>query len=247
MTIRAVILTHNEADFIEGCIASILPLTEDVLVLDSGSTDGTRELAAAMGVRVVERAWEGFSIQRNAALDMACDVDWVLFVDADERLTPALRDEISQALIVVRPDVGGLHIPRRNIICGRKMSGAGWWPDFQLRLLRPGRCRYDPRSTVHEVPECEGPTYALITPMMHLGNISWIDFAWKQIVYARLASMPDARPARRRYLGAPWREFKSRFIDQHGYRDGVVGFLASFLVAASRSYEVWLARKALVA
>jgi hypothetical protein len=243
MTLRALVLTHNEAAFIEGCLASIVPLTADILVLDSGSSDRTRELAEEMGARVVKRAWQGFSAQRNAALELASDTAWVLFVDADERLTPALRHEIVEAVSNAAPEVAGFLIPRRNVVCGRVMRGGGWWPDYQPRLLRPERCRYDERAGVHEVAGCDGALFALNFPMVHLNYLGWIEFVTRQLRYARLAGRSGDRPHRRRYLGAPAREFSRRYVNMRGYRDGATGLSACVLVSLATVYEVWLARK----
>jgi glycosyltransferase involved in cell wall biosynthesis len=244
MSVRAVVLTFNEATFIEGCLASLASLTDDVVVIDSGSTDQTREVAAELGARVVCRPWSGFAAQRQVALEKCADRDWTLFLDADERLTPALRDEIVEALKGAGPDIAGFLIPRRNVICGRVMRGGGWWPDYQPRLLRPGRCRYDALTGVHEVPICNGLLLALNHPLIHLNYLSWIQFGRRQLRYARLGAGAGARPRRRRYVGAPVREFARRFVEQRGYLDGATGVVACALVALASVYATWCARRA---
>src|SRR5690606_25930882 len=142
-TLTAVILARIEERYTSGCIESRMPLADDIIVIDSGSRDATPRIARELGARVIERGWPGFPAQRNFALDLAAGSPWVLFLDADERLTPRLREEIAAALDDADEEAAGYLIPRRNVIAGRVMRGGGWWPDYQARLLRPDRCRYD--------------------------------------------------------------------------------------------------------
>ena len=241
----AVILARNEERYISGCIESLMPLTDDIIVIDSGSRDATPRIARELGARVIERGWPGFPAQRNFALDLAAGSPWVLFLDADERLTPRLREEIAAALDDADEEAAGYLIPRRNVIAGRVMRGGGWWPDYQARLLRPDRCRYDESVTVHEVPDCAGRLFALTTPMVHLNFPNWRTFVARQFAYERAARLPAKRPRRRAYLGAPLREFWRRFVRERGYRDGLAGAFACAVLAKARLYGVWRARRGL--
>ncbi len=150
MSLFAVILTKNEARHIGACIASVA-WADQVLVSDSLSDDGTPDLARAAGAVVVQRPFEGWARQRNAALDSAAQLgaSWVLFVDADERATPELAAEIRQ-VVESRAEVGW-NVPRFNFIVGKQPHHGGFYPDYQLRLLRLGRARYDLSRPVHEV------------------------------------------------------------------------------------------------
>lgn len=241
--IRAVVLTRDEAGFIAGCVESLQHVTDDVLVLDTGSSDGTAGIASRTGARVVATDWWGFAGTRNLALDRCRDASWVLFVDADERIPPGLAREIRDATSAATPDVDGFLIPRRNVICDHIMRGGGWWPDYQLRLLRPERCRFPEDRQVHEFATCRGIVLALNTPMIHLNYRTWREFVRKQFAYARLASMTSTRPRRRAYLGDPARTIWRRFVGEQGYCDGLRGLAASAILGIAEMYRIWLARR----
>lgn len=144
--ISAVIITFNEAHNLPNAIES-LKFADEVVVVDSGSTDRTRELAAGLGARVIENEWPGFSAQKQFATDTA-SFDWVLSIDADETVSPDLRDEI----IKLR-DAGfgadGYRIPRLSYYLGRPVRHSGWYPDRQLRLFDRRKGRWNGR-VVHE-------------------------------------------------------------------------------------------------
>lgn len=239
-----IILTLNEAEHLPDCLVSLAMLTDRILVLDSGSTDDTREIAVAHGAAVECREFDGYASQRNAALDLAGDAAWVLFLDADERLTPAGAAEIRREIEAAGSDVAAFWLPRRNIAFGRELRGGGWWPDAQARLLRPGRARYDPARQVHEVVVIDGETRSLTEPMVHLNYASKREFVTKQRAYTlrRVASGSGTLPRRRAYVGAPVREFWRRFIRLRGYRDGLTGFFLASVLALEEARAVRLLR-----
>src|SRR4051812_12066422 len=117
-SVVGIVLTLNEAEHLPECLRSLRPVVERVLVLDSGSTDATLQIARDVGACVVERAFDGYANQRNAALELADRAQWVLFLDADERLTVAGQAEIAAALISATDSVAAFSIPRRNIMFG---------------------------------------------------------------------------------------------------------------------------------
>ena len=133
LDLTAVILTKNEAHNVGDCIAALRDWTDAVVVWDSCSHDATRQIALAAGACVVARPFDDYARQRQAALD-TIDSEWILFIDADERATPALAQEILNASRVA--GCAGYWIPRRNFIVGHEMRGGGFTPDYQLRLLR---------------------------------------------------------------------------------------------------------------
>lgn len=233
MELIAIVLTLNEAEHLPGCLASLRLVTERVIVLDSGSTDGTQAIARQFGAELQTRDFDGYANQRNAALEMAGVAEWVLFLDADERLTEAGAAEIQEALASVGPELAAFWLPRRNVFFGREIRGGGWWPDEQARLLRRGRARYDSSRQVHEVVQFDGETTRLREPMLHLNYATRLEFIAKQRAYTRQRvnrSKADERPRWRAYFGAPAREWWRRFIRFKGYRDGLTGlFLASVL------------------
>src|SRR5690606_67187 len=146
MQLSVIIITHNEAQNIAECLDSV-PFADEWIVLDSGSTDGTQAIARGRGARVeVSEGWPGFGPQKNAALDLAGG-DWVLSLDADERVTPELAQEI-QAVIANPQGLDAYDIPRLSSFCG-KFLRHGWYPDRVLRLFRRGQARFSD-DHVHE-------------------------------------------------------------------------------------------------
>jgi glycosyltransferase involved in cell wall biosynthesis len=140
------IITLNQADKIEGAIGSVL-WTDEVVVADSNSTDGTIALAEKMGARVVQIPITTFSELRNRAAD-ACSGEWIISLDSDERCTAELRDEIL-ALLAAGPKYDAYYIPRRNYFMGRWIRGSGWYPNYrQPQLHRKGTMRYT--RIIHE-------------------------------------------------------------------------------------------------
>jgi len=237
--VTAVVLTRDEARHLPDCLAS-LAWTDTVLVVDSGSTDGTQDIARSGGAQVVEHSFDNFSTQRNVALDLV-RTPWVLFVDADERVPAALAQEIAQALSA--PAAAAYWLPRANLFWGHQMRAGGWWPDHQLRLLQAQRVRYDPARAVHEVAQVDGPTAHLSQPLVHLNYDSPAELYRKQRQYAALDAerrRAEGRPPRRRqYLTMPVRAFWRRYVALSGWRDGATGLLACGLMAW---YEVQVLR-----
>jgi glycosyltransferase involved in cell wall biosynthesis len=157
-----------------------------VFVLDSLSTDGTRELAAAAGARVFERAFDDYATQKNWALaHLPFRAPWVFILDADERVTPALRDEIR--LAVGQAEIDGFYVNRVLLFDGRCVRHGGLYPSWNLRLFRRGRARYEQR-TVHEHMVCDGPTAYLRHEMLHLRTESIGEYIAKHIRYADMES-----------------------------------------------------------
>ena len=163
--LTALIIAKDEEHLLPACLESIA-FCDEVLVVDSGSTDATREIAQTAGARVILRApWPGFAAQRNLGFDEARH-DWILFLDADERISPALREEV-QALRAGGFDKAGYRVPRVAHYLGRWIRGTDWYPDWQLRLFdrRRGRCR---EALVHESVQVEGAVGRLRGELLHL-------------------------------------------------------------------------------
>lgn len=244
--LTAIVLTLNEERHLPDCLDSLRLVTDDIIVLDSGSTDRTVQIAKDASARVEVRPFDGYASQRNAALDLAGDAEWVLFLDADERLTDAGATEI-RARLATEPDVAAFWIPRRNVFWSRTLRGGGWWPDEQARLFRSGRVSYDESRQVHEVAVIEGPSARLREPMIHLNYDSRREFLAKQRDYTRIrvreqrGSGPVLR--RRAYLSAPVRELQRRLIANRGYRDGATGFFLAAALAAEEMRAVWMLRR----
>lgn len=184
--VEVLIPTFNEAGHVAEAVASARRLGP-VFVVDSFSTDGTQELAREAGAQVVEHAFEGYAAQKNWALEnLPFTAPWVFILDADERLTPGLRDEIARA-VAADPPIDGYYVNRLMIFMGRPIRHGGLFPSWNLRLLRRGKARYEPRS-VHEHVICRGPTGYLRERMLHVRRESLTQYLAKHIRYADLES-----------------------------------------------------------
>ncbi len=165
LPLSVLIPTLNEARNIANCLAAVAFAGERV-VFDSHSTDETLEIARAAGARIVQREFDVFSRHKNWALDnIDFAHDWLLIVDADERVTPALAAEIAAA--IADPDAAdGYYIARQNLFQGKWIRHAGMYPDWQLRLFRRGKARYEDRI-VHEHMVADGRTAFLGNHFIH--------------------------------------------------------------------------------
>lgn len=258
--VTAIVLTLDEAEHLPACLES-LRFADRVIVVDSGSRDGTPALARAAGAAVVDHPFVNYSRQRAFALGLST-TRWTLFVDADERVPAALASEIRHVVdqgAGVRTDdalaesadasvdaPAGYWIPRANVFWGHTLRGGGWWPDHQLRLLRTGRAHYDPLRGVHEVASLDGPAGWLANPLVHLNYASWAEFDAKQRAYARLDAqrrLADGwrlRPHQR--ITQPLRAMYYRYVALGGWRDGWLGLRLAMKMAATEAFTLALMR-----
>jgi glycosyltransferase involved in cell wall biosynthesis len=229
--ITALVLTLNEEDNIAECLKTLL-WADEVMVLDSGSTDRTVEIARTLGAQVFFHPFKNYADQRNYALSLV-RTEWVFFVDADERVPPELAAEVREA--AQEEGFSGWWVPRQNYICGRWIRHGGWYPDYQLRLLRPEVAHYDPAWEVHEIVVMEGKTGYLRNHLIHYNYRTWGEFISRQKAYLPL----EVRTLRRRGMRAkiwsplsmPVREFWRRYIRLEGYKDGLYGLILASILA----------------
>ena len=224
--ISAYILSYNEAEKIEAAVASVL-WADEVVVVDSHSTDRTVEIAESLGARVVQVAFEGFGDLRNQAIE-ACRHEWIFSLDADERCTAAVRDEIL-ALLQSVPAHDVYLVPRRSYFMGRWIRGSGWYPNYrQPQLFRKGAMRYT-LEPVHE-------GYELLTtrPLGKLRNaISQFPFRNLDEVIRKMnrystlgvAKLSHKRVSMGSALGHGVWAFIKHYLLKQGYRDGWAGFV----------------------
>lgn len=242
-TLTAVILTLNEVEHIEDCIASIR-FADHILVFDSYSTDDTVKRAKQAGAEVIQRSFDHYAGQRNAAL-AAVKTEWVLFIDADERVTMELAEEIRQTLR--QPDCVGYGIPRHNYIFGKLTRGAGWYPDYQIRLLKVNTARYDPERQVHETVILDGQAGRLQHHLTHYNYVDGKQFAAKQRKYtayeAQMMYEQGIYPKPQNYILQPLRHFRWRFFTLKGYRDGLHGFRLSLWMSWYEFHKYILLRR----
>ena len=238
-----VVLTKNEEDNIEDCLRSV-NWADERIVLDCFSEDRTVELAAEMGARVVQREWTNYADQRNAAFGLLSN-PWVFFVDADERASEELGEEVKRR---IRGDtVVGWWVPRRNYIWGKWVRHAGWYPDYQLRVLLADKARYDPSRAVHEVVNLDGDAGHLENPLVHYNYDTVAEFIAKQDRYAdydaRILCREGVEPKAYRLVLQPLREIRRRYVTLAGYKDGLHGLLLSVLLGYYTFLVHWRLRR----
>jgi len=249
-SLSVIIITLNEAAHIADCLASVA-FADECIVVDSGSTDETREIARRLGARVVQTEdWPGFGPQKNRALDLA-GCDWVLSIDADERVTPELQAEILDILQRSATAADGPHeardavnrftayrIARLSNFGGRWIRHSGWWPDHVLRLFRRGTARFKDVA-VHESVVTDQPVGTLQNHFLHYPYANLEQFIAKINHYSsEAAAMMHARGKRTTVLGAwghsAW-TFIRLYVLRRGFLDGKEGFILA-VMAASGSF-----------
>ncbi len=217
MRLSVTIIALNQEANIGPCLASV-GFADEIVVVDTGSTDRTVELARTYGARVLAAAWQGFARTKNFALDQA-QGDWIFSLDTDERVPAALQAEI---LAVVRADgpLEGYRVPRKNYFGGRWIRRLGWYPDYTLRLFRREQGRFRDRE-VHEEVEVAGPVGTLRTPLDHYSYKNLTEYAARQDRYALLAAREMRQQGRRPWPGElAWRPFFT-FLNLYFLKQGV--------------------------
>ncbi len=220
-TLSACIIARDEEARLPACLAG-LAFCDEIVVVDSGSRDRTREIARAAGAKVIENPWPGFAIQRNVALDHASGT-WALEIDADERVTPQLGREIRE-LIDRAPAADMAALPIRHEFLGAPLGPSARYPAYRHRLFRRDRFRHDEARTVHEGLWPDGPTIALAGDLTHVLAASWGEALADAAAYARLEGAQRPRPSvRDAAIGAcvrPLVKFTYRTFLLGGLRDG---------------------------
>jgi glycosyltransferase involved in cell wall biosynthesis len=248
MSLSVVIITKNEAAHIVDCLDSVA-FADEIIVLDSGSTDATRELARALGARVeVNAEWPGFGLQKNRALDLATG-DWVLSLDADERVPPELAAEIQRVL--ADPAADGYRVARLSNFCGRWMRHSGWWPDHVLRLFRRESGRFSD-DVVHEHVDLDGRVATLRGHLLHYPYASLELFIDKINRYSTDAALKAHARGRRTTVLGPFGHgfwtFVRHYVLRRGFLDGWQGLILAGMAATGSFYRYaklfWLGRKA---
>lgn len=228
-TLSVTVITLNEEANIVDCLQSA-SFANEIVVLDSGSTDRTVELARWFTERVYVVPWEGFGRTKNRALDQA-RMDWVFVLDADERITPPLRQEIQEILAADGP-ADGYRVPRRNFFCGREIRRLGWYPDYSIRLFRRHLGRFNERE-VHESVQVQGRVGTLKEPLLHYTYRSLSDLVQRLDRYSTLAAAQLLQEGRRPRFGEllwrPWLTFFKHYFWQLGFLEGWDGYTLSYL------------------
>lgn len=249
-SILTIVPALDEEVHIVRCVSSALGLGP-VVVVDGGSCDATVQLAEEAGASVLEREWTGYASQKNWALDMVDgEAEWILFLDADEYLTPQARDAVRAAARGAKAD--GYYVARRYVFLGRRLDHAYWYPDYQLRLFRSGRGRFEERR-VHEHLVVDGRVAESSIDLVHENLKGISDYVGKLNRYADLEAQEILRPAgalrpgslrggwpeRRRALKRVWLRMRGRavlrflwlYVVKRGFLDGRPGLIFCGLIA----------------
>ena len=239
-----IIVAKNEAVNIVECVRSA-GFADEVIVLDSGSTDGTPQLASSEGAKVVATDWPGYGPQNNRGIDLAAG-DWFFSLDADERISPELAAEIRAAM--ERPDVNGFRVPRTSMFCGRFMKHGGWCPDYTRRLARRGKARFTDHF-LHANLQVDGPIGTLRSPIIHYSYRSMDAVLEKLNRYSSASARDMTTEGRKGSLGRAilhglWAFFRTYFL-RLGFLDGRFGFMLAVSNAEGTYYryvKLWLAQ-----
>jgi glycosyltransferase involved in cell wall biosynthesis len=221
--VSVILITKNEAANIQDCLRSI-SWADEIIVVDSGSTDGTPQLAKELGAIVYSHDWPGFGPQKNRALAYASK-DWVFSIDADERVTPEQRVELERAL--QEGDADGYFCPRLSQFCGTFIHHSGWYPDYVLRLFKRGKGRFSD-SLVHESIILDGRSEKLKIPLLHYSYLTMADVERKVEHYsdaaARQMFQAGKRTNRIRAISSGTWAFIRTYVVRLGVLDGSAGF-----------------------
>lgn len=238
------VVTLNEEERLRACLESVA-WADEIVVVDAESQDKTVQIAREFTDHVVVRPWPGFAEQKNHALGRASG-DWLLALDADETVSPALRAEIEAILAGRGPAADAFAVPRRNVYWGRWVRRGGLYPDWQVRLVRRGRGRFVALA-VHESVVVEGTVGRLAGHLEHRSYRDVSDFVSRADRYSTLAAedwVRSGRPVRPLHDLAlrPLGRFVSMYMLKAGFLDGWRGFLLAALYAyyvLMRSAKAW--------
>ncbi|MCK0123428.1 glycosyltransferase family 2 protein [Gelidibacter sp. F2691] len=245
--LSAIIPTGNELHNIEAVIASV-DFADEILVVDSFSTDGTYEKALELGVKVIRRDYEYSASQKNWAIPQA-QHEWVLLVDADERVTPELKQEILNILKNPQVDVVAYWVGRLNHFMGEPVQYSGWRNDSVIRLFKRDYCTYQDKH-VHAEIIAQGKVSKLNNKLYHNTYVTFDKYMEKMNRYATWQAKDYDKKTGNltpyHFVIKPFWGFFKHYILQSGFRDGVVGLTIGYIqgyVIFMRYIKVWLLRK----
>jgi len=225
--LSVVMITFNSEKYLRESLESAL-FADEVLVLDSGSTDKTLDIARSLGVKVYQEPWRGFGKQKQRAVELA-ESDWVFVLDSDEVITEDLKEEVLNA---IKENVyDGFFVPRLNYFFGKPIKRCGLYPDYSLRLFKKSKGRFT-EDEVHEKVLVNGKVGYLKSHMLHYAYETVEEFIQKQNRYSSLGAKPNKVKA---ILGPLW-TFLKLYIFRLGLLEGWQGFLISALYS---QYTFW--------
>ncbi|MBO3698538.1 glycosyltransferase family 2 protein [Roseivirga sp. E12] len=236
--ISGVIITFNEEENIKRCLTSLEGVCDELLVVDSFSTDRTREIAKGLGARVIENPWKGFLDQKNFAQN-AAQYDYVLQLDADEELSESLKAQI--ATVKNSWSYDGYFFNRFTNYCGKWIKHSGWYPDSKLRLYnrKKGNWRgLDPHPEV--IMKAGSSTVAIKADINHYSYTSYEDHINRSAKYAKEAALAmkamGKNPSIIKLIASPFYRFINDYFFRGGFRDGFEGLI----ICKTASYYTFL-------
>jgi glycosyltransferase involved in cell wall biosynthesis len=234
--VSAIIVCLNEEDNIRACLESV-SWCDEIVVIDARSTDRTLEIVQEFSDRIFVRDWPGYREQKQFALDQA-RLEWVLNIDADERVSPELRAEIQRELSDGAPGIDGFYIPRLVHYLGRWWYRGGWYPDYRLRLFRRQKAKWGGVNP-HEKVLIQGPTRRLSGSLLHF---TYADVSQHLVTINRLTDISAVEVLKRKRVSRhklvirpAWRFFRSLIVDR-----GILEGWPGFFVAATAAFYVYL-------
>ena len=232
-SLSVVISVYNGEKVLEDCLKSVA-FAEEIIVIENSSTDRTPEIAKRYTDKIFTRINNPMlNINKNFGFSKASG-DWILCLDADERVTPELGDEIRNLKLDNNGKINGYWIPRKNIIFGKWIEHTGWYPDYQLRLFKKNKGKFLEKH-VHEMIQVNGETEYLKNNLLHYNYSSISEFLGKLNIYVKNeAGQLIANGYEFKWqdaIAVPVKEFLSRYFAREGYKDGFHGLMLSFLMA----------------
>ncbi|MDI1471843.1 MAG: glycosyltransferase family 2 protein [Thermodesulfovibrio sp.] len=230
------IITLNEEKNLPDCLASV-SFADEIVIVDSGSRDRTLNIARDFGCRIFVENWKGYGHQKNSAVEK-CTYDWVLLIDADERIPPETRERIVDVL--KSPTADAFIFQRKNFFYGKWIRHGGWWPDYVLRLFRKDRAKISNRN-VHESVEVNGVIEKLNVPIIHNPIENVEEIISKINFYSSLGAKDLQRagcsPSISKAVAHSLAIFLKTYLVKQGFRDGKEGLIIAFSSAVNTFYK----------
>lgn len=234
--ISVAIITKNEEKNLPDCLRSV-SFAADIVVVDSGSTDKTVEMARDFGASVFVEDWKGYGPQKNSAVGK-CKHEWVLIIDADERVSEEMRQEI--ILTLEKPEADAYSFPRKNYFHGKWIKHCGWWPDRVARLFKKSKGKVN-EALVHEAVEVTGTVMELNTPIIHEPIRDLRSILDKINIYSSLGAETLFQKGKKVSTPSAFLRgiiaFLKLYILKLGFLDGHEGFVISFSHAVNTCYK----------
>lgn len=234
MKLSVVISAYNAEAKIEQTLKALDGLADEIIFVNNSSTDGTREIASRFTTKIFDRHNNPMlNINKNFGFSKASH-EWILNLDHDEVVTPEMKSEILE-LLQTNPEENGFYVPRKNIIFGKWIAHSGWYPDYQMRLFRKEKGKFEEKH-VHELIEIKGKVGHLNNPMIHYNYENISQFLLKMTnIYTPSEAENLIKSGYKAeavdVIRMPFQEFLSRFFARQGYKDGIHGLAISLLMA----------------